>query len=229
MAPAPLLSLQGAVRCFPAADGTGVLRVLDGVSLDVAAGQSHAVLGRSGSGKSTLLAVLGLLDRPDRGSYHVGGIDTAHLTDRELAALRGQWFGFVFQRFFLLPHLTARQNVELALIHGSPLRKAARLRAADQALQRVGLADRRHHRPAQLSGGEQQRVAIARAVAQVPKVVLADEPTGALDERTAEDTVSWLLDLCHDQGSALVVVTHDRQVADRMATSTHLVAGRWAS
>jgi putative ABC transport system ATP-binding protein len=157
----------------------------------------------------------------------VDGNDTSDLSDRELSSLRGAFFGFVYQRFFLLDQLTAVQNVELALVHGSRWGRRRRRQAALDALDRVGLADRAEHRPAELSGGEQQRTAIARAVARTPKVVLADEPTGALDERTAEDTVGWLLELCREAGAALVVVTHDKQVAARMAVTQELSEGRW--
>ncbi|WP_268221012.1 ABC transporter ATP-binding protein [Streptomyces sp. EMB24] len=223
-----LLDLRDVVRSFRSAGGEQ-LNVLRGVSLTVDAGSSHAVLGRSGSGKSTLMAILGLLDQADSGSYTVSGQDTAGLRDHEQARLRATFFGFVYQRFLLLPHLTALQNVELALIHSTNWRQRQRREAALDALTKVGLQDRADHRPAQLSGGEQQRTAIARALARTPRVLLADEPTGALDESTADDVMSWLLSLCREQNIALVTVTHDPQVARRMDTTHHLVAGRWAS
>ncbi|WP_224317233.1 ABC transporter ATP-binding protein [Streptomyces olivaceus] len=205
------------------------LNVLRGVSLTVDAGSSHAVLGRSGSGKSTLMAILGLLDQADSGTYTVRGQDAAGLRDHEQARLRATFFGFVYQRFLLLPHLTALQNVELALIHRTNWRQRQRREAALDALAKVGLQDRAGHRPAQLSGGEQQRTAIARALATTPQVLLADEPTGALDESTADDVMSWLLSLCREEKIALVTVTHDPQVAKQMDTTHHLVAGRWSS
>ncbi|MCZ4101161.1 ABC transporter ATP-binding protein [Streptomyces sp. H39-C1] len=223
----PFLELRDAVRSFRTTTGQE-LPVLRGVSLTVHSGTSHAVLGRSGSGKSTLMALLGLLDQLDAGTYRVNGQDVHSLRDRDLSAFRGEFFGFVYQRFFLMPHLTALQNVELALVHASRAGRRQRRQSALEALDRLGLADRAHHRPAQLSGGEQQRTAIARALALVPRVVLADEPTGALDEKTAEDTVSWLLSLCREQDIALVVVTHDPQVAARMDATHHLVEGQWA-
>ncbi|MGY5054070.1 ABC transporter ATP-binding protein [Streptomyces sp. 900105755] len=199
------------------------------MSLTVEPGSSHAVLGRSGSGKSTLMSVLGLLDQADSGTCIVNGSDVEGLRDAELARLRGSFFGFVYQRFLLLPHLTALQNVELALIHSTRWGKRRRREAAMEALEKVGLLNRAEHRPAQLSGGEQQRTAIARALACTPQVLLADEPTGALDENTAEDVISWLLSLCKEQNVALVTVTHDPQIAARMDTTHHLVEGRWAT
>ncbi|MEU9709008.1 ABC transporter ATP-binding protein [Streptomyces sp. NPDC047967] len=222
----PLLELSNARRSFAKKDGDS-LTVLRGVSMAVESGRSYAVLGRSGSGKSTLLSILGLLDQVDRGRYLVDGLDASRLSEKERAALRGSYFGFVFQRFFLMPRLTAAQNVELALLHGARQGRRERHRKTRRALERVGLADRADHVPAQLSGGEQQRVAIARAMATGPKVILADEPTGALDEDTADDTVSYLLSLCSEQGSALVVVTHDAAVAARMDEQAHLVKGQW--
>jgi len=222
----PLLELRNAVRAFPGVNGK-TLEVIRDVSLTVYAGTSHAVLGRSGSGKSTLMSLLGLLDILDSGTYTIAGQEVTGLRDRQLAHLRGEFFGFVYQRFLLLPHLTALQNVELALVHGSRWGRRRRKQEAMAALERVGLHDRADHRPAQLSGGEQQRTAIARALACTPRVLLADEPTGALDETTAHEVMSWLLSLCSDEDIALVVVTHDPQVAVRMDNTHHLHEGRW--
>jgi putative ABC transport system ATP-binding protein len=161
--------------------------------------------------------------------YTVNEQDVEGLREHELARLRGTFFGFVYQRFLLLPHLTALQNVELALIHSTRWGQRRRREAALEALERVGLQDRTDHRPPQMSGGEQQRTAIARALARTPRVLLADEPTGALDESTADDVMSWLLSLCREQNIALITVTHDPQIAQRMDTTHHLVEGRWAA
>jgi putative ABC transport system ATP-binding protein len=224
----PLLDLRDVVRGFSSVSGRK-LEILRGVSLTIEPGSSHAVLGRSGSGKSTLMSILGLLDRADSGTYTVNGQDVQGLRDHELARLRGTFFGFVYQRFLLLPHLTALENVELALIHSTRWGGRRRREAAMDALERAGLQDRINHRPAQLSGGEQQRTAIARALARTPQVLLADEPTGALDESTADDVMAWLLSLCSEQNIALVTVTHDAQIAQRMDTTHHLVEGRWVA
>ncbi len=199
--------------------------ILDGVDLDVHAGQSTAVVGRSGSGKSTLLSVLGLFDRPDEGSYVLDGRDISRLPERRAAKLRSSHFGFVFQRFFLLKHLTAAQNVSMALVNGQGWlprrdRRARVLRALDQ----VGIAHLAKNRPARMSGGEQQRVAIARALVREPQVLLADEPTGALDTETGTAVIDALL-AATERGCGLVLVTHDRDHAARMGRTLDLVDG----
>ncbi|GAA2839708.1 ABC transporter ATP-binding protein [Kitasatospora paracochleata] len=192
------------------------LDLVRAVNLTVAAGESVAVVGRSGSGKSTLLTVLGLLSRPDRGRITVAGRDTATLGDRPLSALRNGAIGFVFQNYSLLAHLDAAENVALPLNHGPRVPgREVRARTAD-ALAAVGLAERARSRPRQLSGGEQQRVAIARALVRDPSLVLADEPTGALDTATADRVLATLTGVTARRGAALVVVTHDREVAMRM-------------
>jgi putative ABC transport system ATP-binding protein len=200
--------------------------ILSGVDLTVRAGESVAVLGRSGSGKSTLLSLLGLFDRPDGGSYLLGGRDITRLPERKAAALRSAEFGFVFQRFFLLKHLTAAQNVAMALVNGQgwlPRRhRRARVMAA---LEQVGVAHLAKHRPTRLSGGEQQRVAVARALVRQPKILLADEPTGALDTETG----NLVIDVLHaatERGCGLVLVTHDWDHASRMGRVLRLADGR---
>jgi len=191
----------------------GALCALDGVSVDIAQGEFVAVMGPSGSGKSTFMNLLGCLDRPTGGTYHFGGTDVTTLTDDDLAAVRNRRIGFVFQAFNLLPRASALENVELPLLYAGCSRQARRARAA-ALLDMVGLSARRDHTPAQLSGGEQQRVAIARALVNAPVLLLADEPTGALDSRTGREIMDLLTRL-NDGGLTLVLVTHDAAVARR--------------
>ncbi len=184
---------------------------LAGVSLTIARGEYVAVIGPSGSGKSTLMNILGGLDRPTAGAYRFEGEDVSHFTDDELAAFRRRRIGFVFQSFQLLPRLTALQNVELPMIYAGMAPRERRDRAAE-LLDRVGLGSRRGHRPTQLSGGQQQRVAIARSLANRPDLLLADEPTGALDTHTGEEVLRLFEELNRD-GLTLAIVTHDVEVA----------------
>ncbi|MEN6430412.1 MAG: ABC transporter ATP-binding protein, partial [Coriobacteriales bacterium] len=187
--------------------------------------EAVAILGRSGSGKSTLLGQLGLIDELSGGSYRVDGRETTRLGDRSLARLRAATFGFVYQRFCLMHTLSALKNVEAPLLYsGCPPRD--RRRRALQALERVGLAERAHHRPERLSGGEQQRVAIARALVHRPRVVLADEPTGSLDVQTGAEVMSLLTDLVRDDGLTLVVVTHDAEIASMLDRVLEMRNGR---
>ncbi|MFC7276345.1 ABC transporter ATP-binding protein [Paractinoplanes rhizophilus] len=200
--------------------------ILDGVDLTVRAGESVAIVGRSGSGKSTLLSVVGLFDRPDSGSYLLAGQDISRLPERRAAKLRSSHFGFVFQRFFLLKHLTAAQNVAMALVNGQGwLPRRERRRRVMAALDRVGIAHLARNRPAKMSGGEQQRVAIARALVRNPRVLLADEPTGALDTETGALVIDALLDAT-ERGCGLILVTHDRDHAARMGRILDLRDGR---
>ena len=193
---------------------TGDMEVaaLRGVSLEVAKGELVALMGPSGSGKSTLMNLLGCLDRPTSGSYHLDGRDVSRLSRDELAAVRGRKLGFVFQSFYLLPRTTAIAQVELPLLYAGVGRRERRDRAR-QALERVGLADRLDHRPSQLSGGQQQRVAIARALVSQPEIVLADEPTGNLDSATSLEVMALLQGL-GDQGITVVLVTHEPDIAE---------------
>jgi putative ABC transport system ATP-binding protein len=199
--------------------------ILDGVDLSVSAGESVAIVGRSGSGKSTLLSVLGLFDRPDAGRYLLAGRDISRLPERHAAKLRSSHFGFVFQRFFLLKHLTAAQNVAMALVNGQGwLPRRERRARILQALEQVGIAHLAKTRPARMSGGEQQRVAIARALVRQPRVLLADEPTGALDTETGVVVIEALL-AATARGCGLILVTHDRDHAARMGRTLDLADG----
>lgn len=191
------------------------LDILTDVSLHLEAGSTIAIVGRSGSGKSTLLNVMGLLDAFDSGSYRINGIDARTLDDRVASRLRGTTFGFVFQQFHLLDRRSALANVAAPLTHGRRDEYASRHHRAMELLSRVGLEDRSASLPSQLSGGEQQRVAIARSLVRRPKVVLADEPTGSLDVETGTRVLDILLGLAREDGCAVVLVTHDRQVASR--------------
>ena len=206
------VAVENAVRSYDL-DGVSV-PALRGVSLTVETGDYLAVIGPSGSGKSTLMHLLGGLDRPTSGRLLLGGRDVSTLSAAELAQLRNEVIGFVFQSFHLLARTSARDNVALPLIYRG-LRRSERHRRAEEMLARVGLAHRFDHRPNQLSGGEQQRVAIARALVTEPSVLLADEPTGNLDSRSGEAVLALLEELNVERGVALAVVTHDSAVAAR--------------
>ena len=221
---APSLECRGVTRRMQS--GSSVLTVLDNVDLRIEAREVVAIVGPSGSGKSTLLGLLAGLDRPTEGSVRVEGQALEALTEDALAVLRRERLGFVFQNFQLLGNLTARENVLLPL----ELNRVndARQRC-DALLERVGLAERGHHYPAQLSGGEQQRVALARAFAPRPRILLADEPTGNLDPHTGASVLALLFELRELHGSTLVLVTHDEQLAQRADRRVRLAAGRIAT
>ncbi len=191
--------------------GDQIVHALDGVSLAIEAGEFVAVMGASGSGKSTLMNILGCLDRPTTGHYRLAGEAVDRMSGDELAATRNKRIGFVFQQFNLLPRTSALENVELPLVYAG-LKPAARRERARASLERVGLAERAGHTPAELSGGQQQRVAIARALVNAPQLILADEPTGALDSKTSEDIMRLLADL-NAQGMTVILVTHDSGIA----------------
>jgi len=193
--------------------GGAPVHALKGVSLEVAEGAHLALVGPSGSGKSTLLNILGCLDRPSSGSYRFSGTEVSQLGDRQVSRMRQVNIGFIFQFFHLLPRLTALGNVELPMIFAG-IERGLRRERARTALESVGLGHRVDHRPDQLSGGERQRVAIARAVVMGPKILLADEPTGNLDRRSAAEVMD-LLEAMNAQGLTMVVVTHDMKVAER--------------
>ena len=223
-APQPLLRARGLVKRMRSGDRD--ITVLGGVDLEVGAGEVVAILGPSGSGKSTLLGLLAGLDRPTAGEITLDGRALSTLDEDGLALLRRRLVGFVFQSFQLLANLTARENVLLPLeLTGV---QDAEQRATD-LLDAVGLADRGHHYPAQLSGGEQQRVALARAFAPRPRLLFADEPTGNLDGATGERILELMLALQREHGTALVIVTHDMEVASRADRRVHLRDGRVVS
>jgi putative ABC transport system ATP-binding protein len=206
-----LVRAAGISKHYPS--GGTVIRAVADVSLSIEHGDFVAIRGRSGSGKSTLMNLLGLLERPDSGAYAINGREVAELTEDTRAAIRRRDIGFVFQLPALLPRSTALENVELPLVYAG-VRRRERRRLAKDALDRVGLGDRCHHWPNQLSGGEQQRVVIARAIVNDPALILADEPTGALDSTTSE-TILSLFEQLHRDGRTIIVVTHASEVADR--------------
>ena len=225
-----LLSLRQVSKQYTAPDRTAPIRILDSVSLDIAAGESLAVVGPSGSGKSTLLHILGTLDRPTSGQVTLAGLDLNQLGDNDLAEVRNQQIGFVFQFHYLLPQCSVLENVLVPTLAckkpaGERVSETAPARAA-RLLGRVGLGNRLSHRPAQLSGGERQRVAVVRALINRPRVLLADEPTGALDHASAQQLAALLRELNQEEEVALVVVTHALELAERMEAVFELMDGR---
>ena len=205
-----LIELQNVYKIY----GEGLeseVRALDGVSLQVDRGEFVAVVGASGSGKSTMMNVLGCLDIPTYGEYYLDGVDVKELTDRQLSHIRNRQIGFIFQGFNLIPALTAQENVELPLIYQG-VGASRRKELAREALERVGLGNRGDHRPAEMSGGQQQRVAIARAISVRPPIIMADEPTGALDSHTGREVLGFLQQL-NREGSTVILITHDNGIA----------------
>ncbi|MGV9775206.1 ABC transporter ATP-binding protein [Streptosporangium sp. NPDC003464] len=205
----PVVELAGVTKEYP-----GGVTALRGVDLTIERGELLAIVGPSGSGKSTLLHIVGTLDLPTAGSVRIAGYDAAALSDRKLSALRAQHIGFVFQAFHLVPGMSAQDNVAEGLLY-SGLPRAERRRRAGEALERVGLGERLKHRPHELSGGQKQRVAIARAVVGEPDLLLADEPTGALDSASGEAVMELLHEL-NKEGATIAVITHDTEIAEML-------------
>jgi putative ABC transport system ATP-binding protein len=208
------------------------VKALDGVDIEIQAGEFVAIMGPSGSGKSTLMNIIGCLDRPTDGSYILQGTDISHMSKIQLAAIRNQRIGFVFQSFNLLARTSAVRNVMLPLVykradHGGALSQGERKERAMAALEAVGLADRAHHEPMKLSGGQRQRVAIARALVNDPSLILADEPTGNLDTETGEEIMTLLHEL-HARGRTIVMVTHERYIARQTERTISLSDGKIA-
>ena len=203
--------------------GKEIVHALSGVSFDVSPGDYVAIVGPSGCGKSTLLNLLGAIDRPTRGAVIINGTDVAQMNDREATSFRLRNIGFVFQRFYLMPTLSARENVELPMAEAG-ISKSDRIARAKELLAYVGLGHRERHRPSELSGGEQQRVAIARALSNHPAILLADEPTGELDARTGAEIIGLFGRLNRD-GTTLIVVTHDEELASAASRKIHMRDG----
>src|SRR6058998_1150160 len=205
-------------------NGDTTVRALDGVSLRVKRGEFVAIMGQSGSGKSTLMNIIGCLDRPTSGSYKVLGREAANLSPDELASLRRETFGFIFQRYNLLATATAGENVAIPSVYAG-LPKHKRTTHANELLQQFGLGDRTDHRPSELSGGQQQRVAIARALVNDPPVILADEPTGALDSKSGDEVLALLKQL-HAEGRTIILITHAESVAQHASRVVRIQDGR---
>ena len=218
----PIVEIEAMTKVYQMGDIE--VYALRGITLTVQPGEYVAIMGTSGSGKSTLMNMIGLLDRPTDGTYKIRGTESSQLSKSALADLRNQEIGFVFQRFNLLARVNARRQVELPLFYAGLSGSQSRQQAT-AALERVGLGDRIHHRPEELSGGQQQRVAIARALVNRPSLLLADEPTGALDSKTSEEVMELFEEL-HRQGLTVVVVTHDPQVARRAKRIVTLSDGK---
>ena len=214
-----MIQLQDITKVYPM--GKRKLTVLKGINLHIKQGELVAIMGPSGSGKTTLLNLLGCLDVPTSGKYFLEGSEVSRLGNRELARIRGQKIGFIFQTFNLLSRLTALANVELGMTYTNGIDR----QRAIEALAKVGLAERVKHRPIELSGGEQQRVAIARALVKTPSLFLADEPTGQLDSHSGEEVISILTSLHAEQGITLVMVTHDANIAHNCQRIIHLKDG----
>lgn len=207
--------------------GDEEVRALDGVSLKVQEREFVAIVGASGSGKSTLMNMIGCLDTPDEGEYYIDGQNVTEMSERELSTMRNRKIGFIFQQFNLLPKLTAYENVELPLIYQGLPGKERHARV-EEALSRVGLANRMKHRPNQLSGGQQQRVAVARALATHPSLILADEPTGNLDSKSTRDIMELIHEL-HRQGNTIVLITHDDDIAREAQRQVRIMDGKIVS
>lgn len=218
----PILRLHDVGKVY--ASGQLEVQALRGVDLAVEAGDYVAVMGPSGSGKSTLMHILGCLDVPSAGRYELGGVDVSGMDEAQLAEVRNRRIGFVFQQFNLLPSMSAWRNVELPLVYAK-VSRAQRRQLAVAALTRVGLAERIDHKPGELSGGQQQRVSVARALVTDPDLILADEPTGALDSTSTADVLSLFAEL-HEQGRTIILITHEQGVAEQAERVVHIRDGQ---
>ena len=216
-----VIEIRNIIRDFPL--GQETVHVLKGIDLDIERGDYIAIMGPSGSGKSTLMNLLGCLDTPTSGSYILNGKDVSKMSDDELAEIRNNEIGFVFQTFNLLPRTTALENVALPMIYAG-ISKKERTHRAEQVLENVGLADRMDHKPNQLSGGQRQRVAVGRALVNKPSIILADEPTGNLDSKTSEEIMDLLKEI-HKNGNTVIVVTHEEDIAAKAHRVIRLIDG----
>ena len=219
---AHLIELKDVYKIYPM--GAEAVHALDGVSLTIDRGEFVAIVGQSGSGKSTAMNIIGCLDVPTSGTYRLGGVDVSTMDDDQQAEIRNKMLGFIFQQYNLIPKLTVLENVELPLLYAGISGQERRERAI-RALERVGLAEKQRNLPSQLSGGQQQRVSIARALAGEPSVILADEPTGALDSRTGREVLAFLQKL-NREGDTVVLITHDNSIAVRAKRIVRLQDGR---
>ena len=217
-----LLQLKDITKTYER--GIEEVRALRGADLEIDENEYVAIMGPSGSGKSTLMNIIGCLDTPTSGTYHLVGVDVSNMNASQLVDVRNRQIGFVFQTFNLLPRATAQHNVELPLLYGG-VRRRVRAERAVEALTRVGLGDRMDHRPSELSGGERQRVAVARALANRPSILLADEPTGNLDSRTGVEIMT-LFNALHAEGNTVILVTHDSDIADHAQRLIRIHDGR---
>lgn len=218
----PLIELKDIYKIYQM--GSEEVRANDGISLTINRGEFVAIVGKSGSGKSTLMNIIGALDVPTSGSYRLGGEDVARMSDDQLADIRNRMIGFIFQQYNLLPKSNLLENVELPLLYAKVPKEERKERAMRQ-LERVGLADKWRNLPRQLSGGQQQRVSIARALAGDPSLILADEPTGALDSRTSRDVLNFLKEL-HSEGNTIVMITHDNSIAVEAKRVVRIMDGK---
>lgn len=221
-----IIKMDNVIKLYKS--GTLQFEALKGISLNVESGEFVSIMGPSGSGKSTLLNIIGCLDRPSKGSYELAGHRVEKIGDGKMSEIRNEFLGFVFQNFHLLPKLSAEKNVEIPLIYRG-LNGKQRKELAQKSLELVGLKDRMHHLPSQLSGGQQQRVAIARALAGNPKLILADEPTGALDTKTGDKIMELFTELNKDRGITIVQVTHEEEIAAFGSRTLRLVDGEIVS
>ncbi|WP_427366209.1 ABC transporter ATP-binding protein [Candidatus Caldatribacterium saccharofermentans] len=218
----PIIRVENLVKVYRT--GKVEVRALQGVTFEVHPGEFIAIMGPSGSGKTTLMNILGCLDTPTEGRYILDGVEVSSLRENQLAEIRNRKIGFVFQNFHLLPRLTAFQNVELPLLYAS-VPKSIRVRRVRDLLERVGLGERMHHRPNELSGGQMQRVAIARALVNDPAIILADEPTGNLDTLSGEEIMSIFQEL-NEEGRTIILVTHERDIAQHARRVIHFRDGK---